>query len=149
MAADTIDDLKTLHTHAVDARNGYEEALHDAEGRGMTPLFQDMIALHTTNADELSALLARLGHQPDQNGSFMTTIHRTIMRVRSLFGGLDASVVPGLIDGEKRNVSRYAETLENQDISADVRVLLAKQRHRIEAAIVAMDGVKACSDGAC
>jgi len=57
--------------------------------------------------------------------------------------------VPGLIDGEKRNVSRYAETLENQDISADVRVLLAKQRHRIEAAIVAMDGVKACSDGAC
>jgi uncharacterized protein (TIGR02284 family) len=149
MAADTIDDLKTLHTHAVDARNGYEEALHDAEGRGMTPLFQDMIALHTTNADELSALLARLGQQPDQNGSFMTTIHRTIMRVRSLFGGLDASVVPGLIDGEKRNVSRYAETLENQDISADVRVLLAKQRHRIEAAIVAMDGVKACSDGAC
>jgi uncharacterized protein (TIGR02284 family) len=143
MAADPIDQLKTLHTHAVDARNGYEEALHDAEGHGMTPLFRDMIVLHTTNADELSALLTRLGQQPDQNGSFMTIVHRTIMSVRSLFGGLDESVVPGLIDGEKRNVARYADALEARDMSAEVRPLLEKQRHRIESAIVAMEGVKA------
>lgn len=143
MTADTINQLKTLHTHAVDARNGYEEALHDAEGHGMTPLFQDMISLHTTNADELSALLARLGQHPDQNGSVMTTIHRTIMAVRSLFGGLDASVVPGLIDGEKRNVSRYADALKAHDMTADIRVVLETQLHRVEAAIVAMEGIKA------
>jgi uncharacterized protein (TIGR02284 family) len=143
MAADTIDQLKTLHTNAVDARNGYKEALHDAEGHGMTPLFQNMIALHTTNADELSALLTRLGQHPDQNGSFMTIVHRTIMSVRSLFGGLDESVVPGLIDGEKRNISRYDDALEARDVSAEARVLLEKQRDRIETAIASMQAVKA------
>ena len=64
------------------------------------------------------------------------------MSVRSLFGGLDESVVPGLIDGEKRNVSRYADALEARDMSAEARGLLEKQRHRIETAIVAMEGVK-------
>jgi hypothetical protein len=73
----------------------------------------------------------------------MTTIHRTIMAVRSLFGGLDASVVPGLIDGEKRNVSRYADALKAHDMTADIRVVLETQLHRIEAAIVAMEGIKA------
>lgn len=138
MDTDLIDALKTLHTHAIDARNGYEEALDDAEGRGMTPLFRDMISLHNENADELSAELRRLGQRPDDNGSFMSTVHRTIMSIRSLFGGLDASVVPGLVDGEKRNVSAYADALKQQDIKGETRGLLEKQRARIEAAIAVM-----------
>ncbi len=115
MSTDILDDLKTLHTHAIDARHGYEEALHDAEGRGMTPLFREMIALHTTNAGELASVLARFGELPDESGSFMSTVHRTIISLRSLFGGLDASVLPGLVDGEKRNVSAYVKVLTRQD----------------------------------
>ena len=34
------DALKTLHTSLIDSRNGYEEALEDAEGKGLTPLFR-------------------------------------------------------------------------------------------------------------
>jgi uncharacterized protein (TIGR02284 family) len=138
MNADAVDQLKTLHTNAIDARNGYEEALEDAKGRGMTPLFRDMIALHSSNADELSAELVRLGQHPDQNGSFMTTIHRTIMSVRSLFGGLDESVLPGLIDGEKRTLAAYAEALQQRDLNGDARGLVERQRGRIEAAVEAM-----------
>ena len=50
----TRDHLKTLHTAAIDARNGYHEALEDAGGqdkyKGMTPLFRDMVALHQRHA---------------------------------------------------------------------------------------------------
>jgi hypothetical protein len=42
---------------------------------------------------------------PDENGFFMSVVHKTIIDVRSLFNGLDDSVLPGLIDGEKRNVA--------------------------------------------
>jgi uncharacterized protein (TIGR02284 family) len=147
MAADTIEQLKSLHTHAIDSRNGYEEALHDAEGRGMTPLFRDMISLHTTNAEELFDQLARMDRHPDQNGSFMSTIHRTIMGIRALFGGLDESVLPGLIDGEKRNLSRYDDALEGRDMNADVRAVLERQRLRIETAVVAMRAMQAQSSG--
>jgi uncharacterized protein (TIGR02284 family) len=93
MNADLLDRLKALHTNAIDARNGYDEALQDAEGKGLTPLFRKMISIHTDNADELAAELGRAGVMPGDNSSFMSTIHRTIMSIRSLFGGLGESVV--------------------------------------------------------
>ena len=41
----------------IDSRNGYEEALKDAEGRGLTSLFREMIALRNGDADEIAARL--------------------------------------------------------------------------------------------
>jgi hypothetical protein len=73
----------------------------------MTALFREMIALHDGHANELARELTRNNELADDEGSFMTTVHKTIMEVRSMFDGLDESVLPGLIDGEKRNVSKY------------------------------------------
>ena len=44
----------------------------------------------------------------------MTAVHKTIMDVRSMFDGLDESVLPGLIDGEKRNVAKYDAALSRR-----------------------------------
>jgi uncharacterized protein (TIGR02284 family) len=139
MTHDLLEQLKSLHTHAVDARHGYEEALDDAEGRGLTSLFKEMIALHATNAEELSACLVHAGEQVNGDGSFMSLVHRAIMSVRSLFNGLGESVLPGLIDGEERNRSLYDTTLEMPGLSPDVRSLLTQQRARIDAAIAQME----------
>ncbi len=142
MQQDLIDELKKLHCQAVDARKGYEEALDDAEGRGMSPLFKRMIALHAANAAELCSPLQAAGEAPDQDGSFMSHIHRTIMSVRGLFGGLDESVLPGLIDGEERNASGYDDALKMPDVPADLLGVLTTQRRRIETEIAGMKTVK-------
>jgi len=138
MADDTLEQLNTLHTRAVDARKGYEEARDDAAGRGLTPLFIEMITLHETNADELAAYLVHAGASANEDGSFMSVIHRTIMDVRSFFNGLDESVLPGLIDGEERNKSAYDGALERPDWPSVVRPILTRQRDRIAAAIARM-----------
>uniref|UniRef100_Q07S33 DUF2383 domain-containing protein n=1 Tax=Rhodopseudomonas palustris (strain BisA53) TaxID=316055 RepID=Q07S33_RHOP5 len=138
MDKDTLDHLKTLHTAAVDARNGYQEALEDAEGRGCSALFRDMIALHEGNARALAAELTKAGETPDDNGSFMSVVHQTIMNIRSLFSGLDESVLPGLIDGEKRNVSKYDDAL--RDVSGQpVAALLTTQRGQLQQKIAQME----------
>jgi len=137
------DDLINLYTHAIDARHGYEEALEDADGRGMTPLFREMTSLHTTNATELAGELARYGEHPDEDGSFMSTVHRTVISVRALFGGLDGSVLPGLIDGEKRNISTYDKILDRDTFAPETRALLARQRDRLEHAVISMEGMQA------
>jgi hypothetical protein len=59
-----------------------------------------------------------------------------------LFGGLDESILPGLIDGENRNVNAYLKTLDRPDLNPDVRNLLEQQRLRIDAAITRMEGLK-------
>lgn len=142
MADSIIEHLKSLHTNAIDARKGYEEALADADGRGLTGRFRAMIGLHATNADELAGELGRMGEHADSGGSFMSTLHRTIMSVRGLFGGLDESVLPGLIDGERRNVSYYDEALAEPSLAPDQRTLLAAQRERLQAAVAEMQAEK-------
>jgi uncharacterized protein (TIGR02284 family) len=136
---DILDHLKTLHTSAIDARNGYEEALEDAEGKGLTPLFRDMIALHSANAEELAAMLGNAGEQEDDSGSIMSVVHRTIISVRSLFNGLDGSVLPGLIDGEKRNLGKYDDALQAITASPAIAATLTTQRGKIRDQIARME----------
>ena len=131
MTDDILDYLKSLHISAIDARNGYQEALTDADGKGMTPLFRDMIALHERNAGELARELTRANELPDEKGSFMTVIHQAILDVRSLFNGLDESVLPGLIDGEKQNVSKYDDALKHASRAPNLAKLLSAQREAI------------------
>ena len=64
MNNEIVDHLKSLHTSAIDARNGYQEALKEADGKGMTPLFREMIALHERNAEELTRELTRANEIP-------------------------------------------------------------------------------------
>ena len=146
MDSKILDHLKSLHTSAIDARNGYQEALQDAEGKGLTSLFRDMIALHETNAGELARELAKANELPDDKGSFMTVVQKTIMDVRSLFNGLDESVLPGLIDGEKRNVSKYDDALKDSNNASNITALLTGQRAKIAQKISAMEAQKAAWD---
>ena len=145
MDKDNLDHLKSLHTSEIDARNGYEEALEDAEGQGLTPLFRDMADLHDSNAEEIAGVLTEAGEQPSSDGSFMTVIHRTIMNVRSLFDALGDSVLPGLIDGEKRNVEAYDKALSAPGLPAQVQNLLTQQRAKIQQKLALMETQKATS----
>ena len=143
MDTEILDQLKKLHTHAIDARNGYQEALDDAEGKGLTGLFSDMIALHTRNASELSAEITRHGETVSDDGSFMSTVHKTIMSIRSLFNGLGDSVLPGLVDGEERNLSASRAGLNRSDLQKNDRLLLQSQSERIQRAIARMKEMEA------
>jgi uncharacterized protein (TIGR02284 family) len=139
---DTIEHLKSLHTAAIDARNGYREAVTEADGEGLTPLFGELANLHDKHATQLSRLLIERGQTPDKDGSFMTVVHKTIMDIRSLFGGLGKSVIPGLIDGEERNVGKYDEALKDP-VEDTVRDVLVNQRAELSAAIEKMTAMKA------
>lgn len=109
--ANLIDALRSLHTALVDSKHGYEEALQDAGEGGMTDHFRRMIAMRQRHAVELSNSLRGSGVEPDEDGSFMSTVHRTVMSFQSLFGDLDERIIPGLVDGEKRIVASYDDAL--------------------------------------
>ena len=151
MATTMIEHLKSLHTSAIDARNGYQEALKDtedkqAESQAMTALFRDMIALHDSHAGELAGELPRRNERADEEGSFMTVVHKTIMDVRSMFDGLDESVLLGLIDGEKRNVGKYDAALKVLEGPANVAGLFTRQRDDLAEKIALMETERAASE---
>jgi uncharacterized protein (TIGR02284 family) len=141
IAMSIMDDLKTLHTSAVDARNGYREALKEAEGKGMSPLFAEMIDVHDGHASQLAGMLAKAGEQAG-SGSFMSTVHETIMDVRGLFSGLDESVLPGLIDGEHRNIGKYDDAI-NGGLPGPERSAFEQQRAELQAKVAKMESMRA------
>ncbi len=124
--AEYIEALKKLHTVLIDSRNGYDEALRDADGGGLTPLFREMIALREAHHHEIDAHLRDAGERPDESGSFMTAVHRTIFKIRSLMSGLDDSVLPGLIDGEERILTYYDDVLSRAPSPAVASTLNAQ-----------------------
>jgi uncharacterized protein (TIGR02284 family) len=101
------DALAALYTTLVDSRNGYQEAAKDAGPDGLVSLFKSMIALHQSAIVELEPLVRQTGAEPDADGSFMSTVHRTVVSLHSMLTGLDETVLPGFIDGETRILERY------------------------------------------
>ncbi len=138
MSSTEIDALRRLHTDAVDAMNGYTEALKDSDGASVFQLFEEMSDFHRKAASELAEEMIRLGEKPDYNGSFMSTVHRSIMKLRSLVGGLDGSVLPGLIDGEERNLTQYNEALETGGLRAAAIMIVARQREDLAVKVARM-----------
>lgn len=109
--SDRADALKDLKTTLIDSRNGYEEAVTDAEGRGLTILFQEMVALRTRHIEEINRHLLQMGEPVEDEASFMSTVHRTVISVRSLLTGLDTNILPSLISGEETILGDYDKVL--------------------------------------
>jgi uncharacterized protein (TIGR02284 family) len=105
------DALSSLHTKLVDSRNGYEEAIKDAGETGLVTLFEEMVALRRQAIAELEPLVVASGINPDEDGSFMSTVHRTVISVQSMLTDLDETVLPGFIDGEKRILGYYEDAI--------------------------------------
>jgi uncharacterized protein (TIGR02284 family) len=142
------DRLASLHTTLIDSRNGYDEALDDAEGKGLTPLFKEMIALRDKDIPEIAALLAAEGVEPDSSGSLMSTVHRAVISIRSLFSDLDETILPGLIDGEERVLKSYDEAIAAAGSGQAGLATLKRQRDRLAAKIAEMRRMRLKADRA-
>ncbi len=141
---DTTESLKTLHTGLVDTRHGYEEALEDAHGKGLSGLFRQMIALHADGARETERLLRARGVTVDDAGSFMTTVHRTVMDVRSMITGLGETIIPQLVSGEQHNIAKYDAALAS-GVGAAERETLGAHRARLTDAMAGMKAIEAAA----
>ena len=71
-------------------------------------------------------LLLKAGAALDDDGSFMSTVHRTIISFQSMLTDLDETVLPGFIDGEKRIVGYYDEAISTAP-EPDREVLLRQR----------------------
>jgi uncharacterized protein (TIGR02284 family) len=125
------DALKALHTAILDASEGYREAIRDATDPATAVLFREMIALRQRHHLELHEALAAQGEQPDDSGSFMATIHRTVIGVRSAVVGLDDHSLPSFVSGEEMIIDQYDRAIEESIAKPSVTALLVRQQEEL------------------
>ena len=135
MAADS---LKKLHTSLVDNRKGYEKAVEDAEPN-VKALFSEMAALKAKQHAELHAGLSRLGEKPDDSGSFMATVHKTVIGVRAATTGLGTNSLSSFVMGEKQIVDEYDDAIEECSSDRELVETLTRQKQALLTKISEME----------
>jgi uncharacterized protein (TIGR02284 family) len=138
MAADS---LKKLHTSLVDDRKGYEKAVEDAEPN-VKSLFSEMAALKEKDHVELHAGLTKLGEKPDESGSFMATVHKTVIGVRAATTGLGTNSLSSFVMGEKQVVDEYDKAIEECSSDPDLVATLTRQKQTLIAKIAEMERIQ-------
>ena len=138
MAADS---LKKLHTSLVDNQKGYEKAVEDAEPN-VKSLFGEMAALKEKDHAELHAGLTKLGEKPDESGSFMATVHKTVIGVRAATTGLGTNSLSSFVMGEKQVVDEYDKAIEECSSDRDLVATLIRQKNTLLAKIAEMERIQ-------
>ena len=135
---DLVRKLTTLHTSLIDARSGYEQGVKDAHGKGVAPLFSELVALHGQDASAIAQQLKRLGAPVDDNGSLMGTFDRIVMKITSLITELDEKVIPSLINGERQVLVHYDGAIKASSPTHPEYAVLIEQRDALNQRIATM-----------
>ena len=139
MAADS---LKKLHTSLVDTRNGYQKAAEDAETPALKSLFAEMVALKEKDHSELHAGLTRMGEKPDESGSFMSTVHETVISVRAAVTGLGPNSLSSFVSGEEQILKEYDDALKECAADPAITATLTRQKQALLAKIAEMKALE-------
>jgi uncharacterized protein (TIGR02284 family) len=140
MAAES---LKKLHTALVDTRAAYELALKDTDDEEVGRICKEMISLRHTDHLELHQSLILAGEVPDENGSFMSVVHETVVGVRAALTGISKKTLPAFVSGEESIVEEYNETLREASEEPNLTEVLTRQKENLLGKIAEMR--KACA----
>lgn len=121
------DRLLSLHTALVDVREGYRKAIEEADDRELRETLLAVDGLHAAAHADLDRILGSRGRTPDEDGSFMGTVHKTVIAARAAVVGLDEGSLDAFASGEENTLERYDEAIADEGDSA-IRATLAKHR---------------------
>jgi len=119
------DSLIALHTALIDASRGYDEAIEGSERSDLRVLFQGAKALHDKAHTAIHKVLLARSMTPDGGGSFMSSVHKTVISVRSAVVGLDLRSLSAFASGEERITQAYDRAIEGNSYDPALVGLLA------------------------
>ena len=103
-----------------------------------------MIAFHDANDAELAALMRARCMEASPTGSFMTSVHRAAISIRSLITGLDANILSALISGEESVMQSYDDAIAEAEREWDRSgaSILRRRREQLSTKIADMKAME-------
>mgnify|MGYP002778448001 CR=1 FL=1 len=114
--------LNTLIATTIDSVNGYQESAEQVHNPQFRELFQELARDRQQVVPQLQAVVARLGGNPEDDGSTLGAAHRAFVDLKSAITGRDdKSIINEVERGEDYIKEKYETALNNADLSADAR----------------------------
>lgn len=119
---DDVATLNTLIATTIDSIDGYQESADAVESQQFRELFQQMARDRQQVLPQLQAEVARLGGDPEDDGSALAAAHRTFVDLKSAITGRDDKAIIDEVErGEDYIKEKYETALNNDSLSAETR----------------------------
>lgn len=119
--------LNTLIATTIDSVNGYQESAQAVENDRFRQLFMELAQDRQQVLPQLQAEVARLGGNPEDDGSTLGAAHRAFVDLKSAITGRDDKAVINEVErGEDYIKEKYETALNNADLSAETRQVVSQ-----------------------
>ena len=114
--------LNTLIATLIDSVNGYQKAAADTENRRYAEMFNARAQERQQAITKLQAAVARLGGNPEDDGTVTASVHRGWMNLKeAVVGRDDTAVVSSVEEGEDYLKNKFETVMNNKDLPAEAR----------------------------
>ncbi|GAA0832011.1 MAG: aldehyde dehydrogenase [Cupriavidus sp.] len=128
MADNNVSVLNDLIEVSRDGEEGFRKAAEDAKNPELKTLFSSRAAEIGAAVRELQAQVAALGGKPEDHGSVAGALHRGWISLRTAVSDrTDLAILEETEKGEDVAKKKYAEALQQTDLSFDIRALIERQ----------------------
>lgn len=128
MADNNVSVLNDLIEVSRDGEEGFRKAAEDAKNPELKTLFSSRATEIGAAVRELQAQVAALGGKPEDHGSVAGALHRGWLSLRTaVTDRTDLAILEETEKGEDVAKKKYADALQETDLSFDIRALIERQ----------------------
>lgn len=124
----TSHDIRTLNSliaSIIDSIDGYTESAKDADSGRFASIFNDRAAERRQVLTRLQAEVARLGGNPEDDGTTAAAAHRGFINLKSAVTGRDDKAVINEVErGEDHLKEKFEDALADGDLSSQVKAVV-------------------------
>lgn len=132
MADKNISVLNDLIEVSRDGEQGFLKAAEDAQNPELKSLFTSRATEIAAGVRELQAQVAALGGKPEEHGSVAGALHRGWVSLRTAVADRnDLAILEETEKGEDVAKKKYADALQETELSFDVRALVERQHQGV------------------
>ena len=114
--------LNTLIATLIDSVNGYQKAAADTDNTRYAEMFNARAQERQAAITKLQAVVARLGGNPEDDGTTAGAIHRGWINLKeAVVGRDDEAIVNSVESGEDYLKEKFEAALKHKDLPADAR----------------------------
>ncbi|GJG95997.1 PA2169 family four-helix-bundle protein [Cupriavidus pauculus] len=128
MADNNVSVLNDLIEVSRDGEEGFRKAAEDAKNPELKTLFSSRSTECGAAVRELQGQVAALGGKAEDHGSMAGALHRGWISLRTAVSDrTDLSILEETEKGEDVAKKKYADALQETDLSFDIRALIERQ----------------------
>ncbi len=126
----TDHDIRTLNgliATTLDSIDGYQKAAQDADNSRFTETFNARARERQDVVGQLQAEVARLGGNPEDDGTLLAGAHRAFMGLKDAMTGRDDKAIIAEVErGEDHIKAKFDDALADTDLSPETRKVIER-----------------------